>query len=148
MRQRDHDRQAKESYVFASRGIWFVTSSRRIQLAAGMVDVDPDQIAFGVVIQNHAFGDFLALHARSLREIDVKRIGIWKIIEFHGLNLRSKNALCMVSLSERVMTRKKRPPSSSTLPQNDNGRSLVVLHEWASEGLGCTFPWSGTVACA
>jgi hypothetical protein len=43
-----------------------------------MVDIDPNQIAFGVVIENHAFGDFLALHARSLRQIDVKRIGIWK----------------------------------------------------------------------
>jgi hypothetical protein len=69
-----------------------------------MVDIDADQIAFGVVIENHAFGDFLALHARSLREIDVKRIGIWKIAQFYGRNLRSRNALCIVILSESVTT--------------------------------------------
>src|SRR5216117_1685111 len=52
-----------------------------------------------------------------VRQIDVKGIGIWEIIQFHGLNLRSRNALCIVSLSESVVTRKKRTPSSSTLPQ-------------------------------
>src|SRR6266480_4856791 len=117
MRQRNHDRQAKDSYPFASRGMWFVTSSRRSELAACMVDIDADQIAFSVVIQNHAFGDFLALHARSLREIDVKRIGIWKIVQFHGRNLRSRNALCIVILSESVTARKKRPCNSPTLAQ-------------------------------
>jgi hypothetical protein len=89
----------------------------QVQLLTGVVDVDPDQISFSIVIQHHSFGNFLALCALLVREIDVKQIGIWKIIEFHGLNLRSKNALCMVSLSERLMARKKRPPSSSTLPQ-------------------------------
>jgi hypothetical protein len=33
-------------------------------------------------------------------------------------------------------------------PKNDNDRSLATLHEWASERLECTSPWSGTVACA
>ncbi len=89
----------------------------QIQLAAGMVDVDSDQVALAVVIQNNAFRNLLALDARPVREIDVKRIGVWKIIQFHGRNLRSRNALCIVSLSERVITRKKRPSSSSTAAQ-------------------------------
>jgi hypothetical protein len=89
----------------------------QVELLTRVVDVDPHQISFSVVIQHDSFRNFLALGALLVREIDVKGIGIWKIIEFHGLNLRSRNALCIVSLSERVMTRKKRPPSSSTLPQ-------------------------------
>ena len=55
------------------------------------------------------FGNFLALGALLVREIDVKRIGIWKIIEFHGLNLQSRNVLCQ--FMESVMTRKKRRPN-------------------------------------
>src|SRR5206468_7893542 len=90
----------------------------QIELATGMIDVDSDQVAFAVVIQNDAFRDLLAFDARPVRKIDVERICIWKIIQFHGRNLRSKNALCMVSLSESVTTRKKRPSSSSTEPQN------------------------------
>ena len=89
----------------------------QVQLLTGVVDVDPDQISFSVVVQYHSFRNFLALGALLVRQIDVKGIGIWEIIQFHGLNLRSRNALCIVSLSESVMTRKKRPPSSSTLPQ-------------------------------
>src|SRR6266513_3042082 len=89
----------------------------QVQLLTGVVDVDPDQISFSVVVQYHSFRNFLALGALLVRQIDVKGIGIWEIIQFHGLNLRSRNALCIVSLSESVMTRKKRPSSSSTLPQ-------------------------------
>jgi len=80
----------------------------QIELATGVIDVDSDQVAVAVVIQNNAFRNFAALHARSLREVDVKRVCVWKIIQFHGRNLRSKNALCMVSLSESVTTRKNR----------------------------------------
>src|SRR5262252_4080831 len=89
----------------------------QIQLAAGMVDVDPDQVTLAVIVQNDTFRDFLAFNARLVRKIDIQRIGIWKIVQFHGRNLRSTNALCMVSLSESVTTRKKRPCNSSTLAQ-------------------------------
>ena len=90
----------------------------QIQLSARVIDIDSDQVAFAIVIQNHAFRDLPALDARSVREINIKGICVWKIIQLHGRNLRSKNALCMVSLSESVTTRKKRPCNSSTLPQN------------------------------
>src|SRR5207245_11669099 len=120
----------------------------QIELAAGVIDVDPDQVAFAVVIQNNAFRNLLALNARSVREIDVKRIGIWKIIQFHGRNLRSKNALCMVSLPESVTTRKKRPWSSSTDPKTENGPALAPPRESAIGRLECTSPWSSTVVCA
>src|SRR6476661_6833149 len=100
----------------------------QIQLAAGMVDVDSDQVALAVVIQNNAFRNLLALDAWPVRKIDVERICVWKIIQFHGRNLRSKNALCMVSLSDSVTTRKQRPSSSSTDPQKPITVPLLQLH--------------------
>ena len=57
----------------------------QIQLAAGMVDVDSDQVALAVVIQNNAFRNLLALDARPVRKIDVERICVWKIIETRSL---------------------------------------------------------------
>ena len=89
----------------------------QIELATGVIDVDSDQVALAVVIQNNAFRNFAALDTRSLREIDLKRIRIWEVIQFHGRNLRSRNALRIVSLSERVITRKKRTSSSSIAAQ-------------------------------
>ena len=66
-----------------------------IQFSTRVIDVDSDQIALGVVIQNNAFRDLLALDAGPVGQIDVKLIGIWKIIQFHRRNLRSRNAFCM-----------------------------------------------------
>src|SRR5438270_13829460 len=63
---------------------WNVASDEfpQIEFSAGVIDIDSGQIAFGVVIQNDTYGNFLALNARLLRKIDVKRIGLGKIIHF------------------------------------------------------------------
>ena len=82
----------------------------QIQFAAGVIDIDSDQVAFAIVIQNHAFRDIPALDARSVREINIKGICVWEIIQFHGRNLRSRNALCIVSLSESVTTPQEAAP--------------------------------------
>src|SRR5665213_1480821 len=58
-----------------------------LNLDAGIIDVDPDQIALGVVIENHAFRCLPALGAGFLGKVYVERIGIRMVVEFHGLNL-------------------------------------------------------------
>ena len=81
----------------------------QVEFPAGVVNVNAHEIAVRVIVQNHACGNLLALGARTRREVNVERIRFWIIIQFHGLNLRSKNALCIVTLSASVTTRKKRP---------------------------------------
>ena len=76
----------------------------QVELAAGVINVDSGQISFRIVVQDDPCRDFAAFDTRFLREVDVERIGLWKIIEFHGRNPRSRNALWMVSLSESVTT--------------------------------------------
>ena len=39
----------------------------QVQLLTGVVDVDPDQISFSVVVQYHSFRNFLALGALLVR---------------------------------------------------------------------------------
>ncbi len=65
--------------------MWLVTSSRKSSFGSP-VNIDSGQIAFGVVIQDDSLRNFAALNARSLREIDEERVGIWKIIQLHGSN--------------------------------------------------------------
>lgn len=43
----------------------------KLDLGAGVVDVDANELAVGVVVQHHAFRDLAALNARFLGEIDV-----------------------------------------------------------------------------
>jgi hypothetical protein len=69
-----------------------------------VVDGDSDQIAVGVVVENNTFGNLRAFDAGLLREINVKRISLRIIVEFHGLNRRSRKALWIVTLSSRVVT--------------------------------------------
>ena len=61
----------------------------QVQLFTGVVNVDPDQISLSVIIQHYWFGNFLALGALLVGEIDAKGIRIWKITRFHGVDLRS-----------------------------------------------------------
>jgi hypothetical protein len=42
----------------------------QIDFLTRVVDVDPDQVARGIVVQHDAFGAFAALDARPLRKID------------------------------------------------------------------------------
>jgi hypothetical protein len=44
----------------------------------------PTKFPSAIVIQHRSFRNFLALSALLVRQIGVKGIGIWKIIQFHG----------------------------------------------------------------
>jgi len=52
----------------------------QIQFRTGMINVDADEIAIRVVIQDDALRNLDTLCARLGRKIDVKRIGIRMII--------------------------------------------------------------------
>ena len=54
-----------------------------VEFGAGVVDIDADEVARLVVIENDAFGHFAALDAGSVRKIDVERICFWIIIDLH-----------------------------------------------------------------
>ena len=49
-----------------------------------MIDVDADEIPFGVVIQHNAFGNFNALGARFYREIDIKRVSMAIFLKYYA----------------------------------------------------------------
>src|SRR5436190_18409123 len=55
----------------------------KVDLGAGVIDVDADQLAGGVVVQHHAFGDLSTVRARLLRQVDVQRAGVGKVIGLH-----------------------------------------------------------------
>jgi len=62
-------------------------------LATRIVDVDPDQIAVGVVGEHDAGRDFSALRTGLLGEVDVERIRVGMVVELHGTNPQSRTAL-------------------------------------------------------
>jgi hypothetical protein len=74
--------------------------------------------AIGVGVQNDTLGNFQGIGSHPIGKVDVEAIGFGEIFDFHGLNLRSGNALWIVISSESVITRRNRPSSSGTLPQN------------------------------
>jgi hypothetical protein len=53
-----------------------------------VIDVNSGKISLGVVVKYDPCGNLPALDARFLREVDVERIGIWKIVELDGRNPR------------------------------------------------------------
>ncbi len=67
--------------------------SVQLDLGARIVDVDTDQVPSRVIIQDHAFRHLPALDARVFGEIDVERVSIGVIIDFHERNPRSRKAL-------------------------------------------------------
>lgn len=65
----------------------------QLYLLAWVIDVDADQIAGVVLLEHDTVGDFTTLHAVALRQVDVPRVGVRIVVELHGLNRRSGNAL-------------------------------------------------------
>src|SRR5882672_8723747 len=90
----------------------------QINSATCVVNIYSDQIALRIVVEHDALRDFSTVDARPLREVDVQRVRIGEVVEFHGLKPRSGKALCIVTLSLRVTTLKYRPPRSGTGAQN------------------------------
>ncbi len=88
-----------------------------VDFRAGIVNVDSNEVAVSVVVKHHSLGNLPAFDARSLRKVDVQRIRFRIVVQFHGLNRRSGNALWMVTWPSSVMTLKKRPSSSGASAQ-------------------------------
>src|SRR4030066_114091 len=57
-----------------------------LNLLAGIINVNADQVTLGVVIEYDAFGNLAAIRAGFFSQIDVERIGIRVVFQFHGLN--------------------------------------------------------------
>jgi hypothetical protein len=101
-----------------------------IDFAAGVVDVATNQLSRFIAIEDHPLGDLAALNARLLRQVDVERIRLGMIVDFHGLNRLSKNTLWIVTLSARVTTRRYLFPSSGTKAQNRYRLPLLRLRAY------------------
>src|SRR5437762_2055477 len=91
---------------FDSRRDTAYDKSLEFDLLARIVDIYADQISCFIVVQNDTVGDLAAFDARVLRQVDVERIRLRVIVDLHGLNRLSKNALWIVILSPSVITRK------------------------------------------
>ncbi len=110
------------SALLARKGLhrgWELTEGELVDVdfCSSIVNVDSNKIAVIVVVKHHPLGNLPAFDAWSLRKIDVQRISFRIVVQFHGLNPRSGNALWMVTWSSSVMTLKKRPSSSGTSAQ-------------------------------
>src|SRR6266542_4985968 len=84
-----------------------------------MLDVDADYVVFRVKVQNHTIRHLARTCTRSRSQVDIERIGLRVVVELYdsSWNARSGKALCRVSPSSSVTTRRIRPPSSGTRPQ-------------------------------
>jgi hypothetical protein len=51
-----------------------------LNLLAGVVNVETDQIAFGIVIEHDPFGNLAALRACFLAKIDIEGVGLRIIV--------------------------------------------------------------------
>ena len=76
----------------------------QLDFAAGVVDINTDQGAILVVVEDNAFRDFPAIDARLLGQVDIKRVGFGIVVQLHGMNPRSGKALWIVVWSSSVTT--------------------------------------------
>src|SRR4051812_19809842 len=89
-----------------------------------MVDVEADDVAVVVEIDDEPFDDLSRLHARHVLELDVEAVRLRIVMQLHrssSRKFRSKNALWTVSPSPSVTTRRNRgrvSPARYTCPQN------------------------------
>ena len=61
-----------------------------------MVDVEADDVAFGVKVDVQAVGHLMCLDAGCGSELYVEAVGVWVVMQFRGwllLKPRRKNAL-------------------------------------------------------
>ena len=65
----------------------------QVDLVASIVNVNADEMTFGVVIQDNPFRYFSTFHTWLGGEIYVKGISLWIVFQFHDLNLLSGKAL-------------------------------------------------------
>ena len=81
------------SGFWLSGGDKFVGESRDIGALAGVLDGDTQDAPDFVQVQKRVLIQVAGLGNLGGLEFDVHRVGVLKIAYFHGLNVRSKNAL-------------------------------------------------------
>ena len=67
---------------------------------ARMLEGDSADIPLSVNVKDRVLVEVSALGDVVRSELDVERVGVFEVADFHGLNLRSKNALWTVSPSD------------------------------------------------
>src|SRR5205823_3238227 len=71
-----------------------------------MLDRDRADVAASIDVELSAVVEILRLDDLTRPQLDVQRIGIAEVFDLHGVNERSKNALCTVSPSDSRTTRR------------------------------------------
>ncbi len=88
-----------------------------IRTVAGMFKSDRANVSVWIQVQYRVFIKVFRFSNVLITEFNIQRIGILKVLHFHGLNPRSKNALCTVTPSAKRITLRYRPPISFTFAQ-------------------------------
>src|SRR5262245_57825104 len=68
----------------------------QVELAGGMVDVEPDNFAVGIEVDHETCDDLPSLGARRALELDIEAVRFRIVVQLHrssSRKLRSKNAL-------------------------------------------------------
>jgi hypothetical protein len=61
-----------------------------------MFERDRTYIALGIQVENRIFVEILGLGNVAIAKLDIQSVGIREVLNLHGLNPRSKNALWTV----------------------------------------------------
>ena len=77
-----------------------------IRPVACVLDINADERARGVTVQDHPVHDLFRIAGLSFSEVNVQRIRSRVVIQLHGLNLLSGKALWIVTPSGNVTTRR------------------------------------------
>lgn len=104
-----------------SGGDLFKREVRNIGALASVLDGDATDLAFGIEIKQCVLVQVFCFRHIRRPQLNVQRIGILKVLYFHGENPRSKKALWTVSPSGNKITRKHLLPTSETRPSAENG---------------------------
>src|SRR6266481_1315978 len=78
----------------------------KVGTVPSVLDREGADLTLTIDVELGVFVQVLGLDYASSFELDVQRVGILEVLDFHGANERSKNALCTVSPSGRSTTRR------------------------------------------
>src|SRR5438046_2085451 len=79
---------------------------RHVSIAQSAIDIETDDAAACVVIHDYAGSDLARVNAWPILYIDVDGVSFGVVMRFHGRKSRSRKALCTVSPSSSMTTRK------------------------------------------
>src|SRR3972149_10356782 len=86
-----------------------------VSALACVLERDCADIALGIHVKNGVFIQVFRLRYATVAELNVERVSVLKVADFHGLYPLSKKALCTVSPSGNRITRRYRFFISSIL---------------------------------